>query len=183
MMKRFWKYTKYTRAAFLVLCAGLLCSCWGSAEVYYGDPYYYDPRPPDYVGTYRLLGFDVDYYDYYDPNIYLGSEYEGDFYDFWGELRVGSYSITQKIYVRPGPNDESELYFEMEDDYTVYYTDPPYEGVFDFYYNNYGIYDYYEDMYFSYSGSLLTTVSYTCSASLGLCWEEWDYWEKVSDWP
>lgn len=175
---------KYTRAVFLVLCAGLLCSCWGSAEVYYYDPPpdYVTPPQYDLIGTYRLLGFDVDYYDYYDPNIYLGSEDEGDFYRFSGELRIRSSIISQSIYVRPEAYDEYELYFEMEDDYAVYYTTRPYEGIFDFYYNHYDIYDY-SDMSFSCSGYQLTTVSYICSPELVLCWEEWDYWEKVSDWP
>ena len=179
----------YTRAVFPVLCAGLLCSCWGSAEVYYGDPYYDPPSyyvtPPAYdlVGTYRLLGFNVDYYDYNDQNVYLGSEYEGDFYRFSGELRIRLSSISQSIYVRPEVYDEYELYFEMEDDYEVFYTTRPYKGIFDFYYNYYDIYNYYSDMTFSCSGYRLTTLSYTCSAYLALCWEEQDYWEKVSDWP
>lgn len=163
----------------LAVCVGMLSACWGYVGLYYGDP---DPEPPfdhvtppeyDLVGTYRLRGFDVDYYAY-DTGMYLGSAHEGSF-SFSGKMEIGSSTFYQTIYM------DGELHFTMNDYYEVFYTERPYEGIFDLFYNYDGESDY-DDISFTCAGYDLITFSLICSPLRGLCWEEWDYWEKVSDW-
>ena len=159
-------------ALIILSSISLLCSCWGYGEVYYGYPPDYPP-PPDYVtppeynlfGTYWLLGFDVDYYDYYTLD-YLYSTSEGDVGSYSGELRIGYYSMSQTIVIEGD-------YFVQSDYYDVIYTYGTSEGIFD--------YENDDDALFFCSGDVLTIVLSFCSQPLGLCWDEIYYWEKVSD--
>lgn len=123
------------------------------------------PPGTNLIGTYRLMGFDVDYYDY-DTSAYLLSIDEGDVSSFSGEWLISSNTMSQTI------NVEGQI-LSISDNYSITYTSGTTEGLF-----HVTAYD----IAFSCSGSQITTFVFNvCSSILGVCWDEWDYWEKVSD--
>lgn len=122
------------------------------------------PPGTNLIGTYELLGFDVDYYDY-DTLDYLFSLDEGDVSSFSGEWIISSNTMSQTI------NLEGDI-SSISENYSITYTNGTSVGVFHL--PGY-------DIGFACSGNQITTYGEFCSLALGYCWGEWDYWTKTSD--
>jgi len=125
-----------------------------------------DVTSPEYdiIGTYRLTGFDIDFYDY-DTLDYLFSLDEDDADSFSGTMKIGLTTISQTVTI------EGET-FSVSDNYTITYTSGTTEGILHVTGN---------DIPFYISGYDIMTFASACSFELGLCWDEWDYWRKVAD--